>query len=146
MKRGVFIFVVSISWALSLACDGQQPAVAAKADAEKADTLKLTSIEYLVTEHDFGKIKEGEKVSYRFEFKNTGKNNLIVKEVRTYCGCTASQYSKKPVVPGGKGFVEITFDSNQRQGKQEKHFAIATNTPQEYSVLTFSCEVEPKIN
>ncbi|MDR0815150.1 MAG: DUF1573 domain-containing protein [Bacteroidales bacterium] len=144
MKKGLFIFVISISYALSFACNRQQPPVAAKADAQDADSLKLTSIEYIVTEHDFGKIKEGEKVSYRFEFKNTGENNLIVKEVRTYCGCTASQYSKKPVIPGAKGFVEITFDSDQRPGKQEKHFAIATNTLQEYSVLTFSCEVEPK--
>ncbi|MDR2848180.1 MAG: DUF1573 domain-containing protein [Bacteroidales bacterium] len=144
MKRGLFISVMVVSWALSLACNRQQPSVAAKSDEQEVDTLKLTSVEYLVTEHDFGKIKEGEKVSYRFEFKNTGENNLIVKEVRTYCGCTASQYTKAPVAPGSKGFVEITFDSTQRPGKQEKNFAIATNTVQEYSVLTFSCEVEPK--
>ncbi len=35
--------------------------------------------------HDFGKITQGEKVSYIFKFKNTGKSSLIISSASASC-------------------------------------------------------------
>ena len=41
------------------------------------------------TEHDFGKINEGDgRVSVVFSFKNEGMAPLVLSNVRASCGCT----------------------------------------------------------
>lgn len=147
MKNVSFVLMVFFGWLLSFSCSGSSRPSGASARPAEEDSLLLADIQYTDTEHDFGKIKEGEKVSYRFEFKNTGDHNLIVKRVKTYCGCiSAPQYTQKPVAPGKTGFVEVAFDSDRQPGKQTKHVAVATNTEQENHILTLKCEVEPKFN
>jgi hypothetical protein len=94
-------------------------------------------------EHDFGKIREGEKVTYRFKFKNTGTVPLKITDVKTSCGCTASDYTRSPVPPGGDGFVEVVFDSQGRTGTQQKTVTVSANTIPPAHVLRFKGEVIP---
>ena len=54
----------------------------------------LPVIQFEEVEHDFGRILEGETVSYSFNFKNSGKSDLIIAEVSTSCGCTVPSYPK----------------------------------------------------
>src|SRR5690348_16823802 len=54
----------------------------------------LPVFQFETTDHDFGTITEGEKVSYTYKFKNTGDAPLIVQEAKGSCGCTASDWSK----------------------------------------------------
>jgi hypothetical protein len=147
MKTGSFVLVMVIGWILSFSCNGSSRSSGVNMRPAEGDSLQLSDIEYTDREHDFGKIKEGEKVSCRFEFKNTGNHHLIVKQVKTYCGCTSVvKYTRKPVPSGETGFVEVAFDSERQSGKQTRHVAVATNTEQENHILTIKCEVEPKIN
>ena len=45
--------------------------------------------------HDFGKIEEVKgKVTYKFEFTNTGSTPLLVSQVRPSCGCTTPEWSR----------------------------------------------------
>ncbi|NOR33361.1 MAG: DUF1573 domain-containing protein, partial [Bacteroidales bacterium] len=47
-------------------------------------------ISFNETTHEFGKFKEADgKVSYKFEFVNTGGSDLIIQNVSASCGCTA---------------------------------------------------------
>lgn len=50
--------------------------------------------------HDFGKVKNGADAIYEFEFTNTGKEPLIISEVKKTCGCTTPTWSKEPIMPG----------------------------------------------
>jgi len=45
------------------------------------DTGKSPIIYFPETQHDFGQVKEGEKVNYTFKFANKGSSNLIVKDI-----------------------------------------------------------------
>lgn len=77
--------------------------------------------------HDFGKINSGEKISYAFKFKNTGKSVLLISNVSTSCGCTVTDYPKQPIKPGEESSVDVSFDSSGRRGLQTKSITVFTN-------------------
>ena len=103
----------------------------------------ITTIEFVAKEHDFGQVNEGEKVVCTYEVVNTGKVDLIIHEVRVSCGCTTPKYEKKPIRPRKKGYIEVTFDTKKRPGKQRKTVTVITNTEPSSTLLTFTCEVIP---
>jgi hypothetical protein len=61
--------------------------------------------------HDFGDIEKGKPVSYEFSFVNTSKETILITSVKPACGCTATNYTKTPIKPGGKGMVEATYNA-----------------------------------
>lgn len=85
--------------------------------------------------------EEGGPVSYDFEFINTGNEPLVIKNVRTSCGCTASEYTQDPVAPKGKGSVKVTFNPSGRPGSFSKSIYVYTNTEPERTILHITGEV-----
>ncbi|HSH50985.1 MAG TPA: DUF1573 domain-containing protein [Bacteroidales bacterium] len=86
--------------------------------------------------HDFGEIKEdGGAVEYEFTFNNTGNEPLVITNVRATCGCTTPTWTKKPVMPGEKGFVKAAFDPRNRPGNFNKSIIITTNTVNKARVI-----------
>ena len=146
MKKSV-LFVL-VSGLLLFACNGKQPAISsdlinnpATPDGvdEKAPRPVLSFEE---TEHDFGTLKEGEKVSYTYAFTNTGNANLIISSVVPGCGCTVADFTRQPVSPKGGGNVTVTFDSKDRKGMQRKRISVQANTYPAETVLWFTANVE----
>ena len=85
-------------------------------------------IKFDVTTIDFGNIKEEEgKVSGKFEFTNTGNEDLLLTGVKPGCGCTAADYTKTPVAPGEKGFILATYNPYNRPGSFNKNIKVTTN-------------------
>ena len=107
-------------------------------------TLKKTTLRFVATEHDFGQVREGEKVTHVYEVLNTGKADLLLQSVRPSCGCTTPKYDTKPIHPGKKGSIEVVFNTEGRPGKQRKTIQVVTNTQPPNTVLIFTCEVMPK--
>ncbi|PLX10082.1 MAG: hypothetical protein C0598_11185 [Marinilabiliales bacterium] len=92
-------------------------------------------------EHDFGKIIQGEKVSYNFKFTNTGKSALLISRVSTTCGCTVGEYPKIPVKSGETEYIEVTFDSKHKSGFQNKAITILANTQPNKTTLRVKGQV-----
>jgi Protein of unknown function (DUF1573) len=42
------------------------------------------SIVFLAEQHDFGTVRQGEKLEYTFEFTNAGMDELVVSQVTTF--------------------------------------------------------------
>jgi hypothetical protein len=101
----------------------------------------LPVIHFEETEHDFGRIIEGESVSYSFKFSNTGKSDLIIAEVTTSCGCTVPSYPKTPIRPGEGGTVKVAFNSNGKRGYQLKNIVVASNTQPNATVIRIKAQV-----
>jgi len=100
------------------------------------------TIDFEEMEYNFGTVIAGEKVSHAFVFKNNGKGNLIISNVKTSCGCTASKWTKEPVKPGETGIIEIVFDSANRSGKQTKTAIVYSNAqPNSSTELVIHCDV-----
>ncbi len=110
----------------------------------KAQTQK-PKITFKETNFDFGKFPEERgKVSHTFEFTNTGGEPLIINKVRSSCGCTVPEWSKKPIPPGGKGFIKATYNASHRPGKFTKTITINSNAINSVIVLRIKGEVIPK--
>ena len=71
-----------------------------------SQTEKKPKIDFVETEHDFGIIKQGERVSHTFIFTNNGNSDLILNNVSASCGCTVPEYDKNPIAPGKDGKIE----------------------------------------
>ncbi len=107
----------------------------------KKDADKLPVIEFEKTSYDFGDVVQGEKLSYSFKFKNTGKSNLIIYSSEATCGCTTSQPPKAPIRPGESGEITVTFDSKSQNGKVHKRILVGANTYPAETILTITANV-----
>jgi hypothetical protein len=90
---------------------------------------------------DFGEIRQGEKVTHHFAFTNTGKADLIIGNARGSCGCTVPEYPKKPIAPGEKSEIEVSFNSSGKHGLQTKTISIVTNCKPSTKIITIKANV-----
>ncbi|MGR3854792.1 DUF1573 domain-containing protein [Chryseobacterium indologenes] len=60
---------------------------------------------------DVGNIPQGKPKLIRFEFTNTSSKPIIIQNVAPSCGCTTADYTKTPIQPGKKGFVEASYNA-----------------------------------
>jgi len=109
MKKQLFCFVMFLS-ALTLFA---QPVI-------KFDNTTI----------DFGTIREADgKATRKFEFTNTGDQDLLLTSVKPGCGCTATDYTKTPIAPGQKGSITAAYDPHNRPGAFNKSIKVTTNEP-----------------
>lgn len=110
--------------------------------AEGTKSSKEPAIKFEKTEHDFGKILQGEQVSYTFKFKNVGNAPLIITSIEKTCGCTSPEYSNQPIKPGEDGKITITYDSKGHKGFQNKRLIVKANTNPSETILRIKAQVE----
>ncbi|KUO59040.1 hypothetical protein APF79_10450 [bacterium BRH_c32] len=103
-----------------------------KADVQpKVEEVNNTESKLTLTKNyfDFGNIKEGKIVEVTIAFKNSGKKDLIIKDVKTSCGCTAVLLSSKKLKPGEQGDMRIELDTSNRTGKLTRTVTLYSNDP-----------------
>ncbi len=106
-----------------------------------AFTADGSDIKYDKDTYDFGKIKQGDKVSHSFTFTNTGKSPLIITNAVASCGCTTPIWPKKPVMPGDTGSIAVTFNSTGKSGLQDKLITVTANSQPPQSIVHLIGEV-----
>ncbi len=77
--------------------------------------------------HDFGDVKQGDKVSYIFTYTNTGSDTLRIDNVVSSCGCTVPNSFDKKVAPGTKASITVEFNSAGKMGVVNKTLTILSN-------------------
>ncbi|MCW8804855.1 MAG: DUF1573 domain-containing protein [Ignavibacteriaceae bacterium] len=97
------------------------------------------------TQHDFGKVNEGDKVNYTFNFANKGSSVLTIKDIKTSCGCTAALLSQDSLAPGKDGTIKVELDTKNRSGKMSRTVTINSNDPKDPAkVLTIYADIVKK--
>jgi hypothetical protein len=92
---------------------------------------------------DFGNMKQGDKVEHTFTIKNEGKSDLIIRNIRSSCGCTAVTPAKKVISAGETAPLKVVFDSRGKRGRQSKSITVITNDPKKpTSTIRVSSNVE----
>jgi hypothetical protein len=100
--------------------------------------IKLTTASVVVwkTETiDVGQIPQGTPKPIIFEFKNTGKTAVVITNVQGSCGCTATDYTKEPVLPGKSAKITATYNAANK-GAFTKTVTVTTSAEATPKVLT----------
>ena len=106
---------------------------------------KFAEATFEVKSHDFGTIKEANgPVSCTFEFTNTGDKPLLIIDATASCGCTRPEYPTKPIKPGKKGKIKVTYSPIGRPGAFKKTVKIKTNGKERSTTLRIEGTVIPK--
>lgn len=61
--------------------------------------------------HDFGKIKQGEPVTFVFELKNISDKPVVVENTSASCGCTTPEKPTEPILPGAVGKIKVVYNA-----------------------------------
>ena len=107
-------------------------------------TFAQTKVDALVKmnteKHDFGKIKQGEPVTYAFEIKNIGNKPLVVENSWASCGCTTPEWDKdKEVATGASSTIKVGYNA-AAEGPFTKTITITYNDNQT-KLITIKGEV-----
>ena len=116
------------------------------ANEVSATSGKLPVIQFDKTEHDFGNINEGDKVSTEFIITNTGDADLVIVSAVGSCGCTVPEPPKEAIKPGESAPIKVTFDSTGKPGQQEKTVTITSNTAAGKETCKIKANVKPNPN
>ena len=132
MKRMILLFcLVSIGFQLHAQKDGEFPAVRMKFEEEHIE---------------LGIVKKGDKRSFDYVFTNIGTENIVI-EIVSGCDCTTTDWPRKPIPPGGKGTIEVTFDSTEKEDSETVDVDITLKNvdpktgDQIFKILTYSFEL-----
>ena len=100
-------------------------------------------IKFDKVEHNFGTFSEKNPVQETtFTFTNVGKAPLVLNQVVASCGCTIPAYDKKPIAPGQKGTIKVTYNGKGKfTGHFKKSITVRSNATTEMVRLYVSGEM-----
>lgn len=79
--------------------------------------------------YSYGTIRAGEKAGHDFLVYNDGTKPLIIRKVKSTCGCIKSSVTKSEIAPGEAGIIHIDFDSFGKEGKDSRVINVYLNDP-----------------
>ncbi len=141
MKK-LFLGLIAIS--LLIACNNSNQANSnlSAANGTTATAGDGPVMKFEKETHDFGKIKQGDKVAYDFKFTNTGKSPLIISNAVASCGCTIPTWPHTPIKPGEGAVIKVIFNSATKVGLQDKQITITANTNPAQNLVHLIGEVQ----
>ncbi len=125
------------------ASNDKQQTVSATAPAATSapqTTLKADDMAFKDMSHDFGVVPEGPDATTEFTFTNTGKEPIVIQKAQPSCGCTVPSFSSEPILPGGKGTINVAYHTKGRPNAFTKTISVVSNAGTK--VLTIKGNVE----
>lgn len=139
------LFLIAASFILLSSCkeDSKEMTTNDVMNTESAEGKKgsLPDMKFEEETHDFGRITQGEKVTFGFRFKNTGGSNLIISSASGSCGCTVPEYPKKPIGPGEEAVINVVFSSEGKSGLVEKSVTLVTNCEPSTKIIYIKADI-----
>lgn len=83
---------------------------------------------------DYGKIDKNADGVRTFTFTNIGDQPLIIKDIKSSCGCTIPEKPKKPILPNEKGTIKVSYNT-KIIGGFSKSITILSNVKEERTIL-----------
>lgn len=71
-------------------------------------------VEFRSTKKHLGMVERGAKVSDKFVFVNTSKEDVEIDLVSS-CDCTQLKWTRGLIAPGKQGTISFIFDSNKKE-------------------------------
>ncbi|MBM4147559.1 MAG: DUF1573 domain-containing protein [Lentisphaerae bacterium] len=110
--------VIAAVWALLATLSPAEPGVS----GESGPRLVCHRDEF-----DFGEVDNATLIRHTFVLRNEGTGDLVVRGIRSSCGCAAATSTKPIAGPGEEIGVEVVLDLRGRTGPQFKTVTVETN-------------------
>lgn len=127
MKKGILMLCSALILSVAVATNSE----ARDAISDAVNSL----IKFNKTEHDFGTISQGDKVSYTFTYKNEKDEPIVLTNVRAGCGCTIPEWSRAPLMKGKKGELKVVFNSAGKMNEFYKQVYVTSNRGKDTIVI-----------
>ena len=108
MKLPILILVFFSCFAVSLSAQGKP------VKAQKTEQKKKVEMTFENAFIHLGKVKRGDSRKFDFVFLNTGLDPIEI-DIISSCDCTTLDWPRKPIKPGQKGIINVTFDSTKKE-------------------------------
>jgi len=82
-------------------------------------------------EYDFGEIFDDQRQIAYFPFRNVGQQRLVIRQVKTTCGCTSPKLEKTEYEPGETGQIEVHFNPARKSGRVRQRITVISNDSQQ---------------
>lgn len=104
-------------------------------------SARVAAITFDADLHDFGRITQGETISYSFHFRNTGNADLVISGCSATCGCTVADYPRGRIAPGKDGYITVSFNSQGKIGQQYQEVTVSSNAQPGRTILKITAQV-----
>ena len=139
MKK-IITLAITLMCIFTLSAQEQAPK---KEKGKKEKPAKEAIISFEKTTHDYGNIYQGDNGVCEFVFKNTGKAELVLSNVRSSCGCTVPEWPKEPIPPKKSAVIKVKYDTH-RIGGIHKSITVESNATNNRVVLNITGNVLDK--
>jgi Protein of unknown function (DUF1573) len=116
--------------------------IPSSADSLSAQASKGARMEIEPAEHDFGPVRQDQKLVFDFVVKNTGTEDLTLLRIATSCGCTAALPAERLVPPGGSTTLQVTLETRKYKGVLERSVSVASNDRKRVATVRVKAFVE----
>ena len=130
--RTICLFILCTALTLG-GCTGKGPGRSAR---------RNTVIAFADTVYRYGEVDYASDGTCKFIFTNTGKGQLVLKNVKSTCGCTVPEWPKEPVLKGDTAVIIVRYDTH-RVGSFTKSVYVYSNAINSPNRLTISGKVRP---
>lgn len=87
-------------------------------------------------EHNWGKVKPSDSpLKHTIKIKNSGNEQLVIRNVKPSCGCTTAPLDKDKLQPGETANIDVKMNIGNRAGKTLKTITISSNDPKNSMVV-----------
>lgn len=97
-------------------------------------------VQFEQTSQEMGTLLWHSPRTVKFRFTNKSTSTLFIRDVRTDCGCTAVDWTKQGVEPGGTAELTATYDA-ELLGHFTKRIAVYTNLDKDPYLLSIMGQV-----
>ena len=91
---------------------------------------------------NLGVVKEGEIISQKIFFTNSGDSTLVIKNTTKSCNCANVTLKESRTFPKDTNYVSITIDTKGKIGINVVDVILNTNTLQKEHIIKVTMEVE----
>ncbi len=99
------------------------------------------NIKFSTLNFNLGTIVKGEIISRYITFKNDGKRDLIISNVKSSCGCTIADWPKNPIAPNHSDSLLLELNSSSLNGKIMKTVTVISNSIPNTKVITINAQI-----
>ncbi|MDC3230111.1 DUF1573 domain-containing protein [Bacteroidota bacterium] len=106
-----------------------------KSNFERAN-IKFSKLNF-----NFGIVNKDQVISRYITFKNDGKRDLVISNVKSSCGCTIANWPKNPIAPNNSDSLLLELNTSSLNGKIMKTVTIISNSKPNTKVITINAQI-----